>query len=50
LVVDRAAGNRRIYAANPDGVAELRAYFDQFWNAALTSFKTIVEQATKEDS
>jgi DNA-binding transcriptional ArsR family regulator len=50
LVVDRAAGNRRIYAANPEALAELRAYLEQFWNTALVSFKGIVEQPTKEDS
>ena len=50
LVVDRAAGNRRIYAANPEALAELRAYLEQFWTTALVSFKGIVEQPTKEDS
>ncbi len=50
LVIDRADGNRRIYAANPDGLAELRAYLEQFWNTALASFKAIVEQSTEESS
>jgi DNA-binding transcriptional ArsR family regulator len=50
LVVDRAAGNRRIYAANPEALAELRAYLEQFWKTALVSSKGIVEQPTKEDS
>jgi DNA-binding transcriptional ArsR family regulator len=50
LVVDRAAGNRRIYAADPEGVAVLRAYLEQFWNTALASFQVVVEQPTKEDS
>jgi DNA-binding transcriptional ArsR family regulator len=49
LVIDRPEGNRRIYAADPDAVAELRAYLEQFWTAALVSFKAIVEQPTKED-
>jgi len=44
LVVDRQAGNRRIYQLNPDGVGDLRAYLDQFWNRALTAFQTAVEQ------
>ena len=34
LVVDRAEGNRRIYALNPAGVDALRAYFDRFWTQA----------------
>ena len=29
---------------NPDGVAALRAYFDRFWNRALTAFKEAVEK------
>ena len=49
LVTDRPVGNRRIYAADPDGLAELRAYLEQFWTTALRSFKTIVEQQ-QEDS
>jgi DNA-binding transcriptional ArsR family regulator len=50
LVIDRPEGNRRIYAVDPDGVGQLRAYLEQFWNTALASFKVIVEQPTEEDS
>src|ERR671936_1677734 len=50
LVIDRRDGARRIYAVDPDALAELRAYLDQFWNAALASFKAIVEHTTEEDS
>ena len=49
LVTDRADGNRRIYTADPDGLAELRAYLERFWTAALESFKAIVEQPTEEN-
>jgi DNA-binding transcriptional ArsR family regulator len=49
LVTDRAEGNRRIYAADPDGLAELRAYLERFWTTALESFKAIVEQPTEEN-
>jgi DNA-binding transcriptional ArsR family regulator len=48
LVIDRRAGNRRIYQLDPDGVHELRAYFDQFWNQALAAFKAAAEQTKKE--
>jgi DNA-binding transcriptional ArsR family regulator len=48
LVVDRPAGNRRIYQLDPDGVGALRAYLDQFWNRALAAYKTAVEQASEE--
>ena len=50
LVIDRRAGNRRIYQLDPDGVGAVRAYFDQFWNRSLAAFKATVEQPDKEDS
>ena len=50
LVTDRRDGNRRIYQANPDGVAALRAQLDGFWNQALATFKEVVEQDTQEVS
>jgi DNA-binding transcriptional ArsR family regulator len=50
LVIDRRDGNRRIYQADPDGVAALRAQLDRFWNQALANFKDIVEQDTQEDA
>src|SRR5215210_8183702 len=45
LVTDRAAGNRRIYQLDPDGVGALRTYLDRFWNRALTAFKAAAEEA-----
>ena len=50
LVLDRRDGNRRIYQANPDGVAALRSQLDRFWNQALANFKEVVEQARQEDA
>jgi DNA-binding transcriptional ArsR family regulator len=50
LVTDRRDGNRRIYQADPDGVAALRAQLDRFWNQALATFKEVVEQDTQEVS
>jgi len=44
LVIDRAEGTRRLYQLDPSGLAELKAYFDRFWNYALVSFKTAVER------
>jgi DNA-binding transcriptional ArsR family regulator len=48
LVVDRPAGNRRIYQVDPGGVDALRAQLDRFWTQALTTFKQVVEQPTGE--
>jgi DNA-binding transcriptional ArsR family regulator len=50
LVVDQAAGNRRIYRIHPDGLAELRADLDRFWLSALTAYKVVVEQPEEEVS
>jgi DNA-binding transcriptional ArsR family regulator len=44
LVTDRAEGTRRLYQLNPQGIRDLRAYFDQFWDQALTSFKEAAEK------
>ena len=50
LVVDRAVGNRRVYALDPRGVAVLRRWLDRVWSDALDAFKTAVEQPPQEDS
>jgi DNA-binding transcriptional ArsR family regulator len=44
LVTDRAEGTRRLYQLNPHGIRDLRAYFDQFWDRALASFKEAAEK------
>jgi DNA-binding transcriptional ArsR family regulator len=49
LVVDSAAGTRRLYAVNPDAIDSLRKYFDVFWARALAAFKKKVEQDAKEE-
>jgi DNA-binding transcriptional ArsR family regulator len=43
LVIDSQNGTRRYYRLNPEGVGELRAYFDRFWNTALNAFKQAAE-------
>lgn len=50
LVVDRQVGNRRIYQVDLDGVAALRAYFDEFWDDALTAFKAAAEEPTTREA
>ncbi len=44
LVFERREGTRRVYRADPRGLAELRAYFDEFWVHALEAFKDEVEK------
>ena len=48
LVVDHAEGTRRIYRADPDGLGELRAQLDRFWNEALANFKQLVEESEED--
>jgi DNA-binding transcriptional ArsR family regulator len=48
LVIDRPAGNRRIYEVNPDGLAKLRADLDRFWGSTLAAYKAAVEQPEQE--
>jgi DNA-binding transcriptional ArsR family regulator len=44
LVTERRNGTRRIYRLDPDGLAEVRDYFDRFWDAALAEFKAAAER------
>ena len=48
LVTDRRDGNRRIYRADPDGVAALRSQLDRFWNQTLANFQELVEQPEED--
>ncbi len=48
LVTERRAGTRRIYRLDPDGLGEVRAYFDRFWTTALESFETAVARNGEE--
>ena len=50
LVVDRRAGNRRIYQLDPVGVGALRAQLEQFWTKALTAYKAAVEECIEQDT
>lgn len=48
LVADRTAGRHRIYHAERDGLAALRADLDRFWNRTLAAYKKVVEQPSEE--
>jgi DNA-binding transcriptional ArsR family regulator len=49
LVIDRPAGNRRIYRVDPDGLAAFRGELEQFWTRTLAAYKELVERPTEED-
>ena len=48
LVTERKEGTRRIYGVEPKAIADLRAYFDSFWEQALAGFKHAAEQKGRE--
>ena len=43
LVTDRKVGTRRLYQVDPQALADLRAYFDAFWDQALAGFRDAAE-------
>lgn len=43
LVTMQAQGTRHLYAIRPEGLAELRAWLDGFWDDALTRFSAATE-------
>jgi DNA-binding transcriptional ArsR family regulator len=45
LVTERREGTRRLYRLDPEGLAEVRGYFDRFWTAALADFKAAAERS-----
>jgi DNA-binding transcriptional ArsR family regulator len=49
LVSDQAAGTRRMYRVDPEGLGALRDQLEGFWTRALANYKQLVEQSTEED-
>jgi DNA-binding transcriptional ArsR family regulator len=43
LVADRAEGTRRVYHIDPNGLGAIRAWLDQFWEAALENYRAEVD-------
>src|SRR5262245_14210185 len=48
LVIDRAEGTRRVYQFDPNGLAVIRIWLDQFWDAALQAYANEVEQTERQ--
>jgi DNA-binding transcriptional ArsR family regulator len=49
LVTDRPEGARRVYQIDPQGLGQLRAWLDRFWDGALEAFKAEVEKSDTPD-
>jgi DNA-binding transcriptional ArsR family regulator len=43
LLEERRVGTRRLYRARPEGLAELRAFLDEFWRDRLDLLKEAAE-------
>jgi DNA-binding transcriptional ArsR family regulator len=48
LVTDQAAGTRRVYSVDATGIADIRAYFEQFWQQSLARFSAAASQSIQE--
>ncbi len=46
LVTDRKDGTRRYYGVNREGLDELRAYLDEYWEDVLANFAVHLERDT----
>jgi len=44
LVSERRNGTRRLYRARPEGLADLKAFLDEFWGDRLAALKREAER------
>jgi DNA-binding transcriptional ArsR family regulator len=44
LVSERRSGTRRLYRARPEGLTDVRAFLDEFWQAGLVRLKHAAER------
>lgn len=44
LVSERRNGTQRLYRARPEGLVELKAFLDGFWDERLAAFKGEAER------
>jgi len=48
LVSERRNGARRLYRAHPEGIAELKAFLEDFWGDRLEALKQEAEREERE--
>src|SRR5579863_9146204 len=49
LVRDTAAGTRRVYEIDPQGLGAIRAWLDDMWGGALENFGSEIEAKDPDD-
>ena len=47
LVTERRDGNRRLYRARPEALAEVRGFVEEFWTDHLTRLKAAAEHESR---
>jgi len=47
LVTERRDGTRRLYRARPEGLADVRAFLDDFWDTGLDRLRDAAEAAQR---
>ena len=48
LVDERRNGTRRLYRARPEGLAEVREFLEEFWDARLDALKREAEREERK--
>jgi DNA-binding transcriptional ArsR family regulator len=48
LVSERREGTRRLYSARPEGLTELRAFLEEFWDTRLDALRREAEHEEEE--
>ena len=48
LVTERRNGTRRLYRARPEGLAQLKAFLEEFWDQRLDALKAEAEREETE--
>lgn len=46
---ERRKGTRRLYSARPEGLAEVRAFVEEFWDVRLAAIKAEAEARERAD-
>ena len=48
LVTERRNGTRRLYRARPEGLAQLKAFLEEFWDERLEALKREAEREERK--
>lgn len=49
LISERREGTRRLYTARPEGLSEVREYFESLWDTSLERLKAVAEREARKE-